>query len=259
MTPEVQPVLEANGLTVRAGGRTILREVSLHVPAREVFAVVGPSGAGKSTLLRCFNRLNDLRPQLAVSGSIRFQGRELSEFHDVDELRRRIGMVFQRPVTFPGSVWKNTLFGVAHLNLFPKRRWNDVAESALRGAALWDEVKDRLQDRATDLSVGQQQRLALARTLAVEPEVILLDEPTSSLDRRSTESIEEALAFLKRTRTLVLVTHDLAQARRVAGWVGCVCVRDGAGELVEAGCCEDFFERPVQKATKEYLGLPTLG
>lgn len=257
MTPERQPVLEVNGLSVHAGDRVILRDVSLHVPAREVFAIVGPSGAGKSTLLRCLNRLNDLRPDLRVSGSVRFHGRELAEFSDADELRRRIGMVFQRPVTFPGSVLKNALFGVAHLKLFPKREWPETAERALRDAALWEEVRDRLGDRAADLSVGQQQRLALARTLAVQPEVILLDEPTSSLDRHSGEKVEEALTALKESRALVLVTHDLAQARRLAGWVGCVCLRNGAGELVEAGCCEDFFERPVQIATKQYLGLPT--
>ncbi len=226
------PILEVENLSVRAGTRTILRGVTLSIAEHQIFGLVGPSGAGKSTLLKCLNRLVELTPQLRLNGDVRFHGQSIfAPDVDVDHLRERIGVIFQQPVIFPQSIERNVLFGVRHLGRVSKREWPERVERALREAALWDEVKDRLAESALRLSVGQQQRLCLARTLAVDPEVILLDEPTSALDPKSTEAIEELLLRLKQHRTLVLVTHNLAQARRVCDRAGCLLLRDDAGVL----------------------------
>ncbi len=236
------PILETRDLTVAAGTRMILRDVNLSIAPRQVFGIIGPSGAGKSTLLKCLNRLIELTPGLRVSGDVRFHQ---SPIHapgvDVDALRARIGILFQQPVVFPRSIQANVVFGVRHLGQVPRKDWLEVAERALHEAALWNEVKDRLHESALRLSVGQQQRLCLARTLAVDPEVILMDEPTSALDPKSTEAIEELILQLKQRRTIVLVTHNLGQARRVADFVACLCVRDGAGEVVECAACADVL------------------
>lgn len=257
------PVLETRGLGVRAGNRTLLRGVDLAVRPNEVHAIIGPSGAGKSTLLRCLNRLVDLTPALRVEGEVLFHGRSIRgdrggpvggepALHD-DELRTRVGMLFQQAVVFPGSILANVVFGVRRLGRVPRRALPAVAERALREAALWDEVADRLGDSAATLSVGQQQRLCLARVLASRPEVILMDEPTSALDPRSTEAIEALCVELEREHTIVLVTHDLAQARRVADRVSCLCVVDGAGELLESACCDELLDDPQCQAVAEYL------
>lgn len=180
------PVLQAQSLSVRAGDRLLIRDVHLAVAPRQVFGIIGPSGAGKSTLLRCLNRLIDLTPNLRVEGQVSFHGRSIrAPDTDVDSLRARIGMLFQQPVVFPTSVYQNVIFGVRHLGQVKKADWPETAEQALREAALWNEVKDRLHEPALRLSVGQQQRLCLARTLAVNPEIILMDEPTSALDQKS--------------------------------------------------------------------------
>ncbi len=237
-SPVAPPVLEVRQLDVFAGPRQLLRGVDLRIAAGSVVALVGPSGAGKSTLLRCLNRLIDLSPGLRVSGDVLFHGRSIfAPGVDVDALRARIGILFQQPAVFPTSIRRNVLFGVRHLGVVPKSDWPTLSERALRDASLWDEVKDRLDESALKLSVGQQQRLCLARTLAVDPEVVLLDEPTSALDARSTEAVEECLLRLKRRRTLVLVTHNLAQARRLADVTACVSVRDGAGEIESCTAC----------------------
>lgn len=213
VTTASPPVIEISRLQVHAGSRQILRNVALKIPERSAFALVGPSGAGKSTLLRCINRLVELTPGLRVSGDVLLHGRSVHAREvDVDHLRARIGMLFQQPVVFPKSIYQNVLFGTRHHGKVPRRDWPEVVEKALIEASLWNEVKDRLHEPALRLSVGQQQRLCLARALAVNPEVILMDEPTSALDPRSTEAIEELILRLKAHRTLVLVTHNLDQA-----------------------------------------------
>ena len=237
-----EPILQTRGLSVTAGTRTLLRNVSLDIAPNQVFGLIGPSGAGKSTLLRCLNRLIELTPSLRVQGDVRFQGESiLHRLTDADALRARIGMLFQQPVVFPTSVFKNVIFGVKHLGIARKADLPGVAEQALREAALWDEVKDRLHQPALRLSVGQQQRLCLARALASKPEVILMDEPTSALDPRSTESIERLVATLKADRAIVLVTHNVRQARKLADQLACLCVRDGAGEVIAQGTAAEVL------------------
>jgi len=236
-----EPIISTRALTVRAGEREILRNINLSIQPRQVFGIIGPSGAGKSTLLKCLNRLIELTPGLRVSGEVRFQqGSIYAPKVDVDALRARIGILFQQPVVFPKNILQNVLFGARHLGTVPRKEWPYVAERALREAVLWNEVKDRLRESALRLSVGQQQRLCLARALAVDPEVILMDEPTSALDPQSTEAIEELILQFKRKRTIVLVTHNFAQARRVTNQVACVAVRDGAGELIDCAPCDDL-------------------
>lgn len=244
-------VLAARNLTVSTGGRALLRAVGLDVAPGGVLGLIGPSGAGKTTLLRCLNRLIDLVPELTVTGDVLFHGAPMygggGRRMDVDSLRARIGMIFQQPVVFPGSIADNVLFGVRHTARLPRRERPERLESALREAALWPEVEHRLGDAAASLSVGQQQRLCLARALANQPEVLLLDEPTSSLDPRSTEAIEELVLRLRERHTpvtIVLVTHNLRQARRLADSLACLAVRERAGEIVEQGECGELLSRP---------------
>jgi phosphate transport system ATP-binding protein len=252
-----EAVLEARGLAVTAAGRPLLRGIELKVPARQVLGLIGPSGAGKTTLLRCLNRLSDLSPALRVRGEVRFHGRDVyAPGTDVDALRARVGIVFQQPVVFPCSVLENVVFGARRLQRLPRRRWPGVAEAALREAALWEEVKDRLQQPAQALSVGQQQRLCLARTLAVGPEVILMDEPTSALDARAAEAIEELVRRLKQRHAIVLVTHNLGQAQRLADGLICLGVRDGVGEVVETAGGDTLLDRPADQEVGEFLRRP---
>ncbi len=254
-TAAAEKVITTRGLGVTAGGRPILRDVNLVVEARQVFGLIGPSGAGKSTLLRSLNRLSDLAPGFRVSGEVCYHGQDIyAPKVDADDLRTRIGMLFQQPVVFPTTIARNVLFGVRRLGRVPRAQWPETTERALREAALWNEVKDRLDESALRLSVGQQQRLCLARALAVGPDVILMDEPTSALDPRSTEAIEELILRLKERCTIVIVTHNLAQARRVTDWLGCLCVRDGVGELAETACCDALLSNPQCREVAEYLG-----
>lgn len=247
-------VLHVQGLHVFAGSRLLLRDVHLRIAPRQVFGIIGPSGVGKSALLRCLNRLIDLTPGLRVEGEVRFHDQSIrAPGVDVDALCARVGMLFQQPVVFPRSILHNVLFGVRHLGQVKRRDWPETAERALREAALWNEVKDRLHEPAARLSVGQQQRLCLARTLAVNPEVILMDEPTSALDAKSTEAIEALILQLKSRRAVVLVTHNLGQARRVADPVACLCLKDGAGEIAAAGCCADILARLESGAMTDSL------
>lgn len=247
-------IIRIDRLQVHAGIRQILRNVSLQIPERSAFALVGPSGAGKSTLLRCINRLAELSPGIRISGEVLLHGRSIyGSDVDVDQLRARIGMLFQQPVVFPKTILQNVVFGARYQGRVHRRDWPTVAERALTEASLWNEVKDRLNQQALCLSVGQQQRLCLARALAVDPEIILMDEPTSALDPRSTEAIEELILRMKRSRTIVLVTHNLEQARRVADRVACLCVRDGVGEIAESGCCADLFTSPKAPETSEFF------
>jgi len=253
----LRPILSTASLTVRTrDGKPLLRDVSLDIPRRMVTAVIGPSGAGKSTLLKCLNRLIDLDGSLAVSGQVRFEGGDTRDRSiDPDDLRRRIGMVFQQPVVFPGSIERNVLFAATRLGLVTKQNRGTLLESSLIQAGLWAEVRDRLSKPAATLSAGQQQRLAIARTLAGDPDIVLMDEPTSALDPKSTASIEETIATLKSTKTIVLVTHQLQQARRLADWVACICMKDGAGELMEADRCSTVFCCPTKQETIEFLNV----
>lgn len=211
-----KPIFQVRNLSVHSGKRILLDSVSLDIPKGGVFGLIGPSGAGKSTLLKSFNRMLDLTPGLRVSGQVDFHGEPI--YHrsvDPDALRARVGMLFQQPVIFPGTILSNVTFGIRHHGTVPRRDLPRVAEKALRDACLWDEVKDRLNTPATTLSIGQQQRLCLARTLACSPEVILMDEPTSALDPRSTSAVEELIQDLAVKVTIILVTHNHAQAEKV--------------------------------------------
>jgi len=249
-----ETVLEARGLTVRTRTRTLLGGVDLAVPERRVFAVIGPSGAGKSTLLRCLNRLVDLTPALAVSGDVLFHGRSIyGPGVDPDALRSAIGILFQQPVVFPGSIRHNVLFGARRLARRSRRAWDEKVEEVLGRVALWGEVADRLGEEAASLSVGQQQRLCLARALATEPEVLLMDEPTSALDPRSTEAIEGLIRQLRGEKTVVLVSHDMGQVRRVADFVACVAFRDGVGEVLESDCCQALLDSPRHTEVIRFL------
>lgn len=226
-------LITVDGLVVRAPGRVLLRVDSWSVEAGGALAVLGPSGVGKSTFLRCLNRLVDLTPGLAVEGRVTFRGRSVRDPDvDPDVLRTRIGFLFQQPVVFPRSIRENVLFGARHQSRMGRREAEERVEAVLREAALWEEVRDRLQEPALRLSVGQQQRLCLARALALDPEVLLLDEPTSALDAGAAARVEESLGRVRGRRTLVLVTHDHAQARRLTERAAWLERRGEAGELV---------------------------
>lgn len=225
-------ILQVIDLSVWAANRLVLRGINIDILQHTVSAITGPSGVGKSTLLRCLNRLTELDFAYKVSGGIFFHGNSIhAPSVNPDDLRSRIGMIFQQPVVFPTTIEKNVLFGVRHVKRLSRSEATVLVERALREAALWDEVKDRLHDTAIKLSVGQQQRLCLARTLALDPEVILMDEPTSALDPRSTEAIEELMLQLKSHRTIVLVTHNMNQAETVADRIIPLNAVDGAGQL----------------------------
>lgn len=242
--------LDIQGLTLAYGGKTALKDLTLRIPRHRVTAFIGPSGCGKSTLLRALNRLHDLNEDVSRHGQIHLDGHDI---HDprvaVAELRRRVGMVFQAPNPFPMSIYDNVAFGLRLQGGLSKRRIDDVVEWALKSAALWEEVKGRLRASAWSLSGGQQQRLVIARTLAVEPEVLLLDEPASALDPISTLKIEELIRTLKPHLTLVLVTHNMQQAARVSDYTAFL----HNGELVEYGPTDTLFTHPRLRRTENYI------
>jgi phosphate transport system ATP-binding protein len=251
------PVFELDRLTVAYGSNVAIRDVTLDVYEHSVTAFIGPSGCGKSTLIRCLDRMNDLVPSARVSGEVLYHGKDLYA-PDVDpvEVRRRIGMVFQKPNPFPKSIYDNVAFGPRVLGL--KEDLDGRVERALRQAALWDEVKDRLKDSALGLSGGQQQRLCIARCLAVEPDVILMDEPASALDPISTTRIEDLMHELKRDYTIVIVTHNMQQAARVADMTAFFSVevdeRGGrTGVLVEYDRTAKIFTTPADRRTEDYV------
>jgi len=245
-------VLRVRDLAVFAGEKPLLRRASFEVGEREVFGIIGPSGAGKTTLLRALNRLVELIPGLRVAGEVELRGQPIAGL-EVNALRARVGMIFQQPVIFPTSIAENVLFAARRLRPLSRSERMALTEHALREAALWAEVRDRLHAPALSLSAGQQQRLCIARALAVDPEVLLMDEPTSALDPKSTHAIEELILRLKATHTIVLVTHNAAQARRVTDWLACVCIRDGVGEIVESACCATMLDSPQCREVVEYL------
>ena len=246
-------VLEAENLHVWYGDFHALRDVYLKIGRRRVTALIGPSGCGKSTLLRCFNRMNDLVPTARVEGRIQFNDEDLNADHvDPTDIRSRIGMVFQKPNPFPKSIYDNVAFGL-RINGYTGNV-DEAVERSLRDAALWEEVKDRLKDSALALSGGQQQRLCIARALAVEPEVVLMDEPASALDPIATLAIEEVVRELKEQYTIVIVTHNMQQAARVSDETAFLMVGDDrAGYLVEHGETNQIFTNPENERTEAYI------
>lgn len=246
--------LEAKAVGVWVGKAPLVRSATFSVERGQIFGIIGPSGAGKSSLLRALNRLNELIPGLRVTGDVLLRGESIyGRTVDANEIRARVGMLFQQPVVFPVSIGENVLFGAKRLRRLTRSDRADLTEQSLRESSLWEEVKDRLKAPALSLSVGQQQRLCLARTLAVEPEVILMDEPTSALDPKSTAAIEELMLRLKQRHSIVLVTHNVEQARRVTDWLACMCVREGAGEIVESACCDALLGNPSCREVIDFL------
>lgn len=232
------------------GDKIALSDISMVIPDRQITALIGPSGCGKSTFLRCLNRMNDTIPRTRVEGRVLLDGVDIyAPGTDVVDLRRRVGMVFQRPNPFPQSVYDNVAFGPRVLGLHRHRNLDEMVERSLRDVGLWDEVKDNLRQNALNLSLGQQQRLCLARVVAVQPEVILMDEPCSALDPIATLEIEELMRRLRENYCIVIVTHNMQQAARVSDWTGFFWL----GELVEFGPTEAIFTRPAQKLTEDYI------
>ncbi len=244
-------MLSCESLEVSFGGTPVVKKVNLDFPRNRITAIIGPSGCGKSTLLRVFNRMHDLTPGAKVSGKVLLEGRDLyAPGVDPVSVRRAVGMVFQKANPFPAlSILENTVAGLRLSGERDRRRLREVAERALRDAALWDEVKDRLDRNALQLSGGQQQRLCIARSLAVEPSVLLMDEPCSALDPIATQRIEDLMVRLKEKLTLVIVTHNLQQAARVSDRTAFMWL----GDLIEVGDTAPMFLKPAQKLTEDYL------
>jgi len=250
LEPATAAILSVQELSLFYGSAKALDDITLSVPEREVTAFIGPSGCGKSTLLRCFNRLNDLVDSVRIEGDIRLRDRSIFGTDvDVNELRKRVGMVFQKSNPFPKSIYENVAYGCRIHGLNRRSDLDAIVEKGLRGAALWEEVKDRLNESALGLSGGQQQRLCIARALAVEPEIILLDEPCSALDPISTARIEELIQELKSRYTIVIVTHNMQQAARISDRTAFMYL----GKLVEYGLTRSMFVKPQQKQTEDYI------
>ncbi|MEE2001178.1 phosphate ABC transporter ATP-binding protein PstB [Alkalimonas sp. MEB108] len=242
--------LTVENLNLYYGNSQALKNINLAIPEKRVTAFIGPSGCGKSTLLRCFNRMNDLVDICRIEGAIKMDGQNIYEPKvDVAELRRQIGMVFQKPNPFPKTIYENVAYGLRLQGVNDKRVLDEVVETSLKGAALWNEVKDRLHDNAFGLSGGQQQRLVIARAIAIEPEVLLLDEPASALDPISTLKIEELIYELKSKYTIVIVTHNMQQAARVSDYTAFMYM----GDLIEHDVTNKMFTNPAQKQTEDYI------
>ncbi len=243
-------ILTTRGLNLYYGDSQALIDVSISVPRNRVTALIGPSGCGKSTLLRCFNRMNDLVDNVKITGEILFEGKNITGSDtDVVELRKKIGMVFQKPNPFPSSVYDNIAYGPRIHGMRDRKTLDGIVESSLKKAALWGEVKDRLHDSAMGLSGGQQQRLCIARTLAVEPEIILMDEPCSALDPIATSKIEDLIDELKKNYTVIIVTHNMQQAARVSDYTGFMYL----GKMIEFDETSQIFESPQEEMTNNYI------
>jgi len=244
------PVIEVKNLNFYYGSSQALHDISLAFPRRQVTALIGPSGCGKSTFLRCLNRMNDLVDGTRVVGSMTLNGVEInSSAMDVIELRRRVGMVFQKSNPFPKSIYENVIYGLRIAGVKSKTTLDETVEKSLRGAGLWDEVKDRLHQSALGLSGGQMQRLCIARAIAVNPEVILMDEPCSALDPKSTARVEELIGELRENYTIIIVTHNMQQAARVSDYTAFLY----EGILVEYGKTNGIFMKPKNKQTEDYI------
>jgi len=251
MSMDSKVILESKNLSVRYSSKYAIKDVNIKIPRNSVTAIIGPSGCGKSTLIRCFNRMNDLL-NANVEGQVLLNGVDIYSTDNVVEVRRLVGMVFQKPNPFPMSIYENVAFGL-RINGF-KGNISEQVEWALREAALWEEVKDRLRDNAYSLSGGQQQRLCIARALAVKPEVLLMDEPTASLDPIASAKIEQLITRLKDKLTIVIITHNIQQAARISDYVGVMMVDDNlTGRLIEFGPTRDVFENPKSKITEDYI------
>jgi phosphate transport system ATP-binding protein len=242
--------LKVEDLNLFYGEKQALNHINMQIPQRRVTAYIGPSGCGKSTLLRCFNRMNDLVDSTRIEGKILLDNNNIYDDDiNVADLRRRVGMVFQKPNPFPKSIYENVAYGLRLQGINSRRILDEVVEKSLKGAALWNEVKDRLNDNALGLSGGQQQRLVIARAIAIEPEVLLLDEPASALDPISTLKIEELINDLKSDYTIIIVTHNMQQAARVSDYTAFMYL----GELIEFGDTSTLFTNPSKKQTEDYI------
>lgn len=243
-------IITVNDLCLWYGNTQALKNVNINIAKNSITALIGPSGCGKSTFLKTLNRMNDLVPGVRITGEVKYDGKDIfSPGTDVNELRKNIGMVFQKPNPFPMSVYDNIAYGPRTHGVRNKAKLDDIVERSLRDAAIWDEVKDRLKKSALGLSGGQQQRLCIARALAVEPDVLLMDEPTSALDPIATHRVEELMLELKKEFTIVIVTHNMAQAARISDYSLFMYL----GELVESGRTQTLFTTPKDKRTEEYL------
>lgn len=246
----MEAILSAGNLDLYYGQTQALKGVSIDIPAREVTALIGPSGCGKSTFLKTLDRMNDLVPGIKITGSVQYRGQEIYDSKvDVTWLRKQIGMVFQKPNPFPMSIYDNIAYGPRTHGIRNKAKLDEIVERSLRGAAIWDEVKDRLKKSALGLSGGQQQRICIARALAVEPDILLMDEATSALDPISTSKIEDLIADLKNSYTIVIVTHNMQQATRISD----KCAFFLLGELIEYGDTSQLFSVPKDKRTEDYI------
>ena len=243
-------IIKAKDLCLWYGTSQALKNINIEIPEKSITAFIGPSGCGKSTFLKNLNRMNDLIPNVKISGEITYGGTDIFDKSvDVNELRRQVGMVFQKPNPFPMSIYDNIAYGPRIHGIKNKVQLDEIVERSLKGAALWDEVKDRLKKNALDLSGGQQQRLCIARALAVEPQVLLMDEPTSALDPISTSKIEELAMELKEKYTIVMVTHNMQQAVRISDYTAFFLL----GELVEVDKTDKLFSAPRDKRTEDYI------
>ena len=243
-------IMTVHDLCLWYGSHQALTDINIEIPEKSITALIGPSGCGKSTFLKTINRMNDLIPDVKITGEIKYKVQNIFAPNvDVNDLRREIGMVFQKPNPFPMSIYDNIAYGPRTHGVKNKAKLDDIVERSLRGAAIWDEVKDRLKKNALGLSGGQQQRLCIARALAVEPEVLLMDEPTSALDPISTLKIEELAEELKKKYTIIIVTHNMQQAVRISDRTAFFLL----GELVEYGDTEKMFSDPVDKRTEDYI------
>lgn len=242
-------IIETRNLNLYYGTNKALKDINIKFNKNEVIALIGPSGCGKSTFLRTINRMNDLIESVKIEGEVLFEGNNIFDDYDEINLRKRIGMVFQKPNPFPMSIYDNVAYGPRIHGIKDKKKLDEIVEKSLKGAALFDETKDRLKKSAMGLSGGQQQRLCIARTLAVSPEVILMDEPTSALDPISTNKVEELIDELKRDYTVIIVTHNMQQAGRIADKTAFFL----NGEIIEYGKTEDIFYKPKDKRTEDYI------
>lgn len=243
-------IITTNDLCLWYGKTQALRDINISVPEGSITALIGPSGCGKSTFLKTLNRMNDLVPDVRITGSVKYRGKDIfAPGTDVNELRRQIGMVFQKPNPFPMSIYDNIAYGPRTHGIRSKAKLDEIVETSLKNAAIWDEVKDRLKKSALGLSGGQQQRLCIARALAVDPDVLLMDEPTSALDPISTTRIEELAIELKSKYTIIIVTHNMQQALRISNKTAFFLL----GELVECDDTEKIFSKPQDKRTEDYI------
>ena len=243
-------ILSVENLCLWYGSHQALKDINIEIPEKSITALIGPSGCGKSTFLKTLDRMNDLIPDVKITGSVLYKGEDIFDSSvDVSELRRQVGMVFQKPNPFPMSIYDNIAYGPRTHGVKNKAKLDEIVEKSLRGAAIWDEVKDRLKKNALGLSGGQQQRLCIARALAVEPKVLLMDEPTSALDPISTSKIEDLATQLREQYTIVIVTHNMQQAVRISDTTAFFLL----GELVEYGQTEQMFSQPQDKRTEDYI------